>query len=335
MTRAPRARPERGLSLIQVLVGMAIGTSLAAGLATFFIQGSRSSREDINVASMLNELGFAAGQLGADLEMAGFWAQLHDPSAIDPDGSLAVASDCGPANWYRDLDALQLLDNPTGAQVHAMFPCIAAADVVPGADVVVIKRVLGRVAGTDTDDSGLRAGTLYLRTANRHGVLFLRTNGASTSTVDPPYEDREYAPAVYYVQRYTVSAAEDPLLPALCRMTLRSESGGPPAFGRDCVAQGVENLQLEVGIDSDEDGAANYFTARPTPADLARVSTARLYVQVRSARPDPNYTNEKTYQIGNAQPFKPEGEQARYFRKTLSTEVSLRNPRALNGVAVQ
>ena len=101
------------------------------------------------------------------------------------------------------------------------------------------------------------------------------------------------------------------------------------------MAQGVENLQIEVGVDSDGDGTANYFSAQPTAAQLALASNARLYLQVRSARPDVDYVNEKTYQIGNAEPFTPAGDERHYLRKTLATEVALRNLRGLQGVAIQ
>lgn len=336
MTRAPGARAAQGATLIQLLIGMLLGVTVTGALSAFFIQGSRSSREDINVASMLNELGFATGQLGVDLEMAGFWAQVHDPNGVDPDATLALSgTDCGPSGWYRDLRALQVLDNGTAAQMEATFPCLDADDLVAGTDVVAIKRVLGRVAGTHADSSQLRSGTVYLRTHDRFGLLHLR-GGGTPRAVETPYEDREYAPVVYYVQRYTTSATEVPRVPALCRMSLRSASGGAPAFARDCVAQGIENLQFEIGVDDDDDGSANYFTATPTTAQLRSACTARIYLLARSVRPDVNYVNAKSYQIGNMPAaFTPQGDQVHYYRKVLTTEVSLRNPRALQGVAVQ
>jgi type IV pilus assembly protein PilW len=338
MSGAPGARAARGASLIQILVGMATGVSVVAALGAYFIQGSRSSREDINVASMLNELGFAAGQLGVDLEMAGFWAQVHDPSAITLDGTLALTgADCGDAGWFRNLRALEVLDNNTGTSGDRPvtdFPCLPADDVVPGTDVVAIKRVAGRIAGTDTGTAQLRAGTIYLRTHERFGRLYLHGT-ATPGALDTPWQNWEYAPAVYYVQRFTVSAQESPRVPALCRRTLRSSAGAAPAWVTDCVAQGVENLQIEVGVDSDGDGTANYFSASPTAEQLAFASNARLYLQVRSARPDVNYVNEKTYQIGNAASFTPADDERHYLRKTLATEVSLRNLRGLQGVAIR
>ena len=335
-----RPSGQLGVSLIQLLIGTAVGLSLAAGLSTFFIQGSRSSREDINVAKMLNELGYAAGQVTQDLEMAGFWAQVHDPTGIDKDGTLALtvnaqSPDCGTSNWYQDLRPLELLDNYAAADIHAAYPCIATSDVVSGSDVIAVKRVLGRVAGTDTASTDMHAGTLYLRTHERYGRLYLEGAGTPTA-VDTPYQNWEYTPVIYYV-----SPNAAPGVPGLCRMRLKSTGGAAPAFTRECIAQGIEQLQLEIGVDSDEDGGANYFTPAPSQADLNRACTARLYLLARSPQKEVDYVNPKTYLIGNMPasapipaPSAPESAK-HYHRKTLSTEVALRNPRALFGVAVQ
>jgi type IV pilus assembly protein PilW len=327
-----------GLSLIELMIATALSAVMTLALGTFMLEGTRSGREDINAASMLDELGYATSLLTADLEMAGFWAQIHDPSAIELDGTLALGgTDCGPAGWYQDLDALQLLDNNTGAaglRPLTAWACLDADDVMPGTDVIAIKRVLGRVAGTDTSSAGMRAGMIYLRSHEKTGRLYL--HGGTPGAVATPYENWQYAPAVYYVQRWSVSASESPQVPSLCRRVLRVNADGDPELMRECVARGIENLQLEIGVDSDEDGAANYFTPSPDATDLSRAATARLYLQIRSMRPDYTYVNTKTYQIGNTElPYTPTGDDAHYFRKTLSTEVSLRNPRALQGVAVQ
>jgi type IV pilus assembly protein PilW len=336
MKRARRAAG--GLSLIELMIAMALSVVMTLALGTFMLQGTRSGREDINIASMLDELGYAAALLTSDLEMAGFWAPVHDPSVIELDGTLTLGgTDCGAANWYRTLTALELLDNNTGAsggRPMTAWSCLDAGDVMPGTDIVAIKRVMGRVAGTDTVTSGMQPGLIYLRTHDKVGRLYL--HGGTPGAVDTPYRNWQYAPAVYYVQRWSVSSDESPMIPSLCRMVLRVNDDGDPEFTRECVARGVENLQLEIGVDSDEDGAANYFTPTPAATDLNRASSARLYLQVRSTRPDFHYTNEKTYQIGNSvNPYTPSGDDSHYYRKTLSTEVALRNPRALQGVAVQ
>lgn len=336
MRRVPRR--QRGVTLVEVMTASMLGVMLTASLAVVYVQGSRGSRQDINIATMLDELGYATAFLVQDLEMAGYWGQVHDPSAVDTDGSLAVDEDCGPsgsAGWaYADRGALAVLDNPTGAQVEAAHSCIPAADVVAGADVIAIKRVLGRVAATHAAVGDLVSGTVYLRTHDRAGALYL--HGAGTpGGISAPFENREYRPSIYYVQRYSTNPDEAPAVPTLCRRTLEYAEGREPTFVRECFAQGIENLQVEVGIDTDEDGSANYFTSAPDAGELSRASLVRLYLLGRTLRPDVDYRNEKTYQLGNAPPFTPTGAAVQYYRKTLSTEVILRNPRSLQGIAVQ
>jgi len=326
----------RGVSLIELMTAMTLGLILMASLSVVYVQGSRGSRQDINVSTMIDELSYATAVLVQDLEMAGYWGRAHDPASVEThDASLALDEDCGPASavqWaYEDRTALAVLDNATGADVHAAFSCIPAADVLDGADVVAVKRVLGRVAGTDTDPGELEDGTVYLRTHDRFGTLY--RHGAGEPALATPYEDREYRPTIYYVQRYSMSAGDG--VPTLCRMGLQYDPDNAPTFVRECVAQGIENLQVEVGVDSDEDGSANYFTSAPDATELARASLVRLYLLARTQRPDVDYRNEKTYQVGNATPFTPSGGGAQYYRKTLATEVVLRNPRSLQGIAVQ
>ena len=109
------------------------------------------------------------------------------------------------------------------------------------------------------------------------------------------------------------------------------------------LAQGVENLQVELGIDTDEDGAANYFMSTPTPEFLARAVAVRLYLLARSSRPDFKYDgksggSKKSYIIGNMQPAHVPADNPvdrHYYHKTLSTEIVLRNPRSLQGLAIQ
>jgi type IV pilus assembly protein PilW len=204
-----------------------------------------------------------------------------------------------------------------------------------GSDVVAIKRVFGKVAGTDTVTTGLLDGTIYLRTHDKYGRLYLQ-GGGTPAAVDTPYNNWQYSPVLYFVQKYSVSATESPQVPSLCRMVLKSTGGAAPAFTKECIAQGIENLQVEIGVDTDEDGGANYFTASPTDQDLNRACTARLYLLARGVRREVDYVNPKTYQIGNmASAYPPAGSDMHYHRKTLSTEVALRNPRALWGIAVQ
>jgi len=331
-----RGGRQHGTSLIELMVSISLGLVVIGASGSLFLGASQNYREDERRAQMTDDAGFALSQLVQELEMAGFWAQVHDPGMVQRHGSLAVAADCGPpaAAWtYADLSPLAVLDNVTAAGAAMAHACLAADEVRPGTDVLAVKRLVGRASGTDADATRLVTGTPYLRTAGLAGLLYLRGTTAFLP-VPAPYQDWEYRVALYYIRDFTLTATESPREPSLCRQVLRA-SAGQPAYVAECLAQGIENLQVEVGVDTDEDGAANRFEVAPDAADLARAVTLRLYLLARSSRPDSDYTDARTYQVGNAPAFEPAGNDAHYYRTTLATEVVLRNPRSLQGLAVQ
>ncbi len=330
MSRA-RVR-QRGFSLIELMIASSLGIVSVAAVGNVFLGGSSNYRQDEKLSRMHDELAFAMTQLTQDLEMAGFWSRVRDGALIERPGSLTVGNDCGPTGWaVQDLSSLALDDNPAAASANLLHPCLPAADVQAGADIVAIKRVRGRADASDTDASGLVIGRTYLRTHQGLGALYL--GGGTAPAMEQPYQDYEYRPRLYFVQPYTVSPTESPRVPSLCRMVLRA--GSPPFFAKECLAQGVENLQLEVGVDSDGDGVANFFSQAPAAADLARAVAVRVYLLVRSATPDPGYRNDKTYWVGNSPALQPSGDNSHYYRKTLASEVVLRNTRSLQGLGYQ
>ena len=100
-----------------------------------------------------------------------------------------------------------------------------------------------------------------------------------------------------------ISALSGDGVPTLCRKIL--EYGGVPNVVTECLAQGVENLQIEYGLDTDGDGDPNVFIPNPTPAQIQMAVAAQIFVLARSADTDVQYTNEKTYTLSNAPAFTP------------------------------
>jgi type IV pilus assembly protein PilW len=81
-----------------------------------------------------------------------------------------------------------------------------------------------------------------------------------------------------------------------------------------------------LGIDTDSDAIANFYTSSPAVAQLNNVVTARIYVLARSAAPDPNYVNDKTYNLGDVtRDFS--GSPDNFYRRVFTATVSLRNQR--------
>jgi type IV pilus assembly protein PilW len=325
------ARTQNGFSLVELMIAMTLGLVLTGGLISIFINNRHSFDRDDVILSMQDDARHAIRELVNDLTMAGLWADLILPASIVPDTSLAVGIDCGPvaaADWiYRAVipgtsqsESLTMVDNATVASANASFSCLGA-EIVPGTDIIAIKRVAGaRAPMALTDD------TVYLRTNGTVGLLFQEPADVPPVVPVPvPFTDWEYRPSIYYVRNFAIVAGDG--IPTLCRKVL--DFGPVPNMVTECLAQGVENLQVEVGLDSNGDGDPNVYLPNPTPAQMQNAVSARVFVLARSTQPDIRYTNEKVYSISNAPAYAPNDN---FYRRVFSVVVGLRNLKALTNL---
>ena len=140
--------------------------------------------------------------------------------------------------------------------------------------------------------------------------------------VAAPMADWEYRPSIYYVRQYANTPGDN--IPTLCRKAFRDAA---PVMDTECIATGIENLQIEYGIDTTEDGHPNAYVTNPTLAEMQDVVAARIFLLARTTDIDTRYTNNKTYSLSNAPDLVP-GDS--FHRRVFSTNVSIQNIRSLN-----
>ena len=325
-------RIRNGFTLVELMIAMTLGLVLAVGLITIFVNNRHSFNRDDVILNMQDDARQAIRELVNDLTMAGLWADLILPALIVPDTSLIVGTDCGPvatADWiYRatipgtgQSESLSIVDNATVASANASFSCLGA-EIVPGTDIVAIKRVAGGRAPL-----ALTNDTVYLRTNGTVGLLFQEpADVPPVVPVPAPFSTWEYRPSIYYVRNFAINAGDG--IPTLCRKVL--DFAPLPNMVTECLAQGIEDLQMEFGMDSNGDGDPNVYLPNPTPAQMQNVVSARIYVLARSAQADIRYTNEKSYSISNAPVYAPNDN---FYRRVFSIVVGLRNLKALRNLS--
>lgn len=322
---------QRGMSLAELMIAMTLGLMLTMGLATLFTQTRQSFAQDEQVAIMQSGLRFAMEELVRDATMAGFWGGLLEPVGITIAGSLAIdaASDCG-TDWAQTLrPPLGGVNNATAAAANAAFPCIAAAEFRPTTDVVSFKRVLGNAIPNLVSECDhvfgngqtLQNNTIYLAENGVAGVLFKHPE---PSGIGGCVENRQLAPVVYYIRNFTATAGDG--VPSLCRKVLLM--GLTPSMTNECLVDGIEQLQIEYGIDTNGDGVANRYVSAPAADQFALVTSLRIHLLSRALRPDPNYTNPKTYVLGDLS-ITPNDN---FYRRAATTTVVVRNPTNLRNL---
>lgn len=323
---------QAGLSLIELMIAMTLGLLILAGLIVLFVQNKQSHSQDEMIAQMQEDGRFAMSELVGDISMAGFWATLLDPTTITPDpASLTVTTDCGPAGatgtgsnaaiyQITTYPAIGISNNETSTNVATDFSCINSSEFESGSDVLYILRV----DGTQTTLANLQDGHVYLESNGTSGTLFEKITGTSPPPLNGTLQYWEYDPMVYYVRNYSVTSGDG--IPALCRKEL-SISSGSPTMTTECIAEGIEDMQVEFGIDTDKDGVANEYLSSPTTAQMNHAVSARVFLLGRSVDPDYGYTNGKTYQAADATAYTPNDH---YYRRVYTTTILLRNPTNLN-----
>jgi prepilin-type N-terminal cleavage/methylation domain-containing protein len=324
---------DKGFTLLELMVALGVGSILLLGLALLFSQNKRSFLNNEDIARLQEDGRYALEELARDVGAAGFFAELVDPSqvqAIEP--SLSGAPDCGvptapPVPWIYTLadgglvsNAMAFVDNATAATAAATFPCIAAGDLEAGNDVMGIKRVAGAPSAAPA------AGRVYIRENGTRGILFQDAAGI-VPPIPAPVRDWEFTPRVYYVRSYAETPGDG--IPTLCRKTLAV--GAPPTIQDECIAQGIERVQFEFGIDTDGNGSVNAYVPNPTAAQLSELAAIRIYVLARSVRGDPSYVNPKTYQLSNEPAFTPNDN---FYRRVFASTIMVRNVNNLRQLGI-
>ena len=320
---------QNGFTLIELMIAMVLGLVVMSGVITLFAQSQRSFKIDKNIAGMQAEARFALQEIGRDLRMGGFVSDPLNPASIFPHAGLAVGTDCGVAaqpNWIyslRDavtgeLNTLTTVDNATAATATAGYSCIAGGELRPTTDVLGAKRVVGNTTAV----ANLLPGAVYIRANGSFGRMYI--TGAAAG-VPVPFNDWEYRPHIYYIRNFSNVAGDG--IPSLCRKVLAW--GAPPTMETECIAQGVEDLQVEFGLDPDGDGNVNSYLPNPTLTQMQQAISARVYLLVRTVEADFSYTDARSYAVSNAPAYAPGDNFHRRLYEITVPVYNLRNFRRL------
>jgi type IV pilus assembly protein PilW len=304
---------QHGLSLIEFMIAMLLGTILIGGAISIYLASSRSYTETEGAVSLGNSARFALQVMTDSLRHVGFMAGLEGQdvdhyASLDP---LPSTENCsGPCDAYDLSNFLYAARYLPGAVTSpSMFDAIV--DVKPGTDVLVVKYLLPEPL-SDADPNGpttARDGVIDFPSGLDSEKTYVVSNGEKGKLMDgadtPPNvtagEDMAFGRAWPY--QFQVYYVRDTNPPVLARKTLDGSSGSMVMVTEDLV-EGVENLRFRFGFDTDVDGDIDTFrnlgmAADPTDPnwDFKTVGFVEVFVLVRSLDNDPNYADEKSYSM--------------------------------------
>ncbi len=321
---------QAGFSLVELMVAIVLGLILMTGVINVYIDSKRNYSYEDEQARLQENGRFALNFIKRELQHAGFFGGVITGGAGATPVTL-TGTDCA-TDWATNTDnPLEFINNFAGAVTTIngtnLAGCLTAADIVAGTDIFTVKRTAGDYTLKDGEfNPALAAAStnqLYLRLKRAEDIVetefvYLGSSGTipvADATAGSRTDFWEYQAAVLYIRDYSNTAADG--IPTLCAEVLRATG-----MVSGCLVEGIEDMQIELGIDSNGDGTPDQYKTNPVSADLGNVVAARIYLLVRSINTVPGYINSKTYNLGStAVAAKNDG----FMRNVYSTTVQVRN----------
>lgn len=353
----------RGFTLVELMIASAIGITLVAAALSLFGQGRAVARVNETVARIQEQGRYALSTIEADAEIAGFYGFTNWPAAIrlvsggNPDSVVATAAQMTQASIAAAgvpasaqacgvnfaVDVLTPVQGSNGVFTLGRSRTAACAPygsgVVAGADTLTLRHADTRDAAAEAGRIQLLASRLSSRTAQ-----YLFADGNAPGGVDSNHRLLNLVVRTYYIARDSVSR---PGFPAL-RVKALSRSGGSAVFDEDEVITGIEDLQVQFGIDTgdrdndgridadadadgdglpDASGRVTRYVSSDFP-DLGRypVLAVRVWLRVRADEPETGYIDGRTYRYADVV-YTPSGADAAYRRVVVTRTIAVRNAR--------
>lgn len=285
--RAIPSSATRGFGLVELLVALALGSSILVGAVAAFTRARNVQRAQDALARMHETAVYALSVLETDLRMAGYWGLAGSADVVVPHASFAFPERCGGASWVTQV---QLPVTGTNNAYPSLANCAAASGgAQPGADVLVSRRAsaelilpLGPTVPAQHQDRVLaisRLGSAELFVPEQLSGAVPGGYPPGSAEAAPLAELRRVLVHAYYVSRGSSVGAG---VPALRRKVLRA---GPTVADEEIVV-GVEDLQFRIGADVDGDGSVDAdFEPGTVPAG-AIPRFVRLWLRVVSTERD-------------------------------------------------
>jgi type IV pilus assembly protein PilW len=319
----PLAR-QAGLSLIELMVAITISLFVLVGLVSVFAT-SNQTYMDLGRASQQIENGrFATQLLVDDISHAGFYGRYSQTPVLPG----ALPDPCVSGNIAQLLSATALpLQGYASHPGAPLTTCLPAANYLAGTGIIVVRRVdsgMTPAAGDAATIPGgkLTAGNIYMQSNADSTALPIIGVGVGSQAGDEAKFTLKNKDSVsfspirqYYVHIYFIAPCSVPAgggsvctgsaddngrpIPTLKRLELTANN----TMTLVPLVEGIENLQIGYGIDTDLDGVPDTtYTATPALADWPNVVAVRINVLSRQIEPTNGYVDPKTYDMGVAIP---------------------------------
>ena len=313
-TNVQQRQVQHGMTLIEMMVAMAISSVLLLGSFNIYTQTRSSYRTTESVAHLQENVRFAADTLASDIQLTQFWGQTNVPKIFNRIGDLSIVCDgVDVTEW-----ALKVNKSIEASDDSYDLDC-PGSDPRDNSDVLVIRHASPEPAADPL------SGYTQIQTNVKGAVIF-------ASDSQPGAHNEKSTIHDVIVNAYYISnqSKYDASLPALRRRSLVGD-----VMQDQEIIPGVENMQVQFGIDTPDDGDINGYVDSDDPIindPDVQIRSVRLWLLVRSEMTErgQGYQDTKTYvtpdaDLADINPTTNADYPAEFRRRTITKTIYLRN----------
>ncbi|WP_354551985.1 PilW family protein [Rhodanobacter soli] len=324
------ARHQAGMSLIELMIAVAIGLALLAGLSSLYVSTSKARAEFNKTSEQVENGRYALQSIMRDIEMAGFYGRSSLPVTT---ASYALPDPCAtaPASMGFSTSPLTVPLPVYGPALAATVPsCLATTlpNMKTGAEVLTVSYVAGSTTATPDGTnyylqrSSCETDSVSMVYSKSASAFTLHTKapiaGNACSTTGTTAELRQYVERTYYVATCDVCSGAD------TTPTLKMAEFANGAIRVSSLVAGIEDVHYTYGMDLDNNGspdcyvdnpsdisavpaactaaaaAATYAWTASATANWANVTAVRINLLSRNLDNTASWTDTRTYDLGRA-----------------------------------
>lgn len=315
------AKRHRGFTLIELMVALALGTLILLALTLVFSRNTGNQSELERSARQLENARFALDSLTEDILHAGYFGDIN-PEELTPTFSAPDPCETTLANlgWLTPAGPTAPTVPPAIRGIGALESIACLANRRAGTEAVNVRHM---DTGPTIQTTALASGNLYLqvtRCSQDVNRMLVGTSAADFTLRNDACDAvnnavRRYVSRTYYVATCNECANGGDGIPTLKRIELVNGQ-----LRTSSLAEGIENLQVEYGVDTNGDGSPDSFVVATGVTGVAplvwqNVVSARLHVLARNTQATQGYVDPRTYVLGPAVSVTP----ADSFKRSLMT----------------
>ena len=297
----PLAR-RHGLTLIELMLAMLIGTFLLLGTLTVFTQSRMNLRVSDSMARLQDNARYTLNTMEPDIRLAKFWGRNAEPGTISPiPANIVVTCDtidtsdvrsppesytAWALNFSRDLWAV---DETSGyAHIALGIPCAPKGMAQLQSDTLIVRHASNQITAPTPEIIQVHSNLARAEVFN---------SGVPPAGYGSAAQTHNVMVNIYYVNQ---SSNLNTGIPSLRIKTL---TAGGVHQDQELIS-GVENMQVQLGVDTDGDGEveryvdADHDIVNPTtPGTIpgAQIIAVRLWLLFRADAQENGYTDDSLY----------------------------------------